>query len=156
MNKPLDDRRFKILKRWFEEGIPFNVSLGLRVESLHEGVAVLRLPYQPTLIGDTGRPALHGGVISMLADTAGGAACSTMLRSADDRLSTVDLRVDYLRPGLPKDVLCRAEVLRMGNRVAVASMSVFSGNVPHDAEPSSPIAMAHAVYNVVRRSDASA
>ncbi|MBL4687918.1 MAG: hotdog fold thioesterase [Nannocystaceae bacterium] len=141
------------LVHWFEHGIPFNAYLGLKVDRLERGLVVLRLPFQDHLIGDIGRPALHGGVTSMLADTAGGAACFAMLDNERDRLSTVDLRVDFLRPGVAADVVCRAEVLRMGNHVGVTSMKLWSGGLPGEgALDPLPFATGQAVYNILRRS----
>lgn len=133
---------------WFEQGIPYNKMLGLKVDHIARGECTLRIPWRHELIGDVGRPALHGGVTSMIADTAGGCACFTMLERPTDRVSTVDLRVDYLRPGRAQDVVCRAKIVRVGNRVGVARMEVFSGDADEDAEP---IATGQGVYNILRR-----
>nr|WP_255216749.1 hotdog fold thioesterase [Pseudenhygromyxa sp. WMMC2535] len=127
--------------------------LGVHVDRLVRGECVLRIPWNDRLIGDPTRPAVHGGVISMLADTSGGAVCFSMLDNRDDRVSTVDLRVDYLRPGPSQDLLCRAKVIRMGNKVAVTRMEVFAHALPAAGEEGEPIATAQAVYNVVRRSE---
>ena len=152
----LDERRIKLVGRFIEEGIPFNTFLGVQVEALRPGYAVLRIPFREVFIGDPFRPAMHGGVISMLCDTTGGAACFALLEKASDRVSTIDLRIDYLRPGPAEDVLCEARVVRMGNRVAQVLMSVFPSHLPapdQAAERANPIATAHGVYNVVRRRD---
>jgi uncharacterized protein (TIGR00369 family) len=142
------------LVQLMEELIPFNRVLGLRVEQLRPGFCVVRLPWRDELIGDPMRPAVHGGVLSALADTAGGLACFSLLTSPEDRVSTVDLRIDYLRPGPALDVLCHAKTIRMGNRVAVARMTVFAGSLPPpDQLEDNPIATGQAVYNVVRRGD---
>jgi acyl-coenzyme A thioesterase PaaI-like protein len=66
-------------------------------------------------------------------------------------VSTVDLRVDYLRPGSPEDLVCEAEVVRMGNRVAVMRAHVYSGGLPEAGADVRPIATAQGVYNIVRR-----
>jgi uncharacterized protein (TIGR00369 family) len=154
---PNIDPAFVELARFMEEDIPFNRLLGMRVDLLRRGECVLRIPWSDSLIGDASRPAIHGGVISSLADTAGGATCFSMLTKREDRVSTVDLRVDYLRPGPSMDLCCHAKTIRMGNRVAVARMEVFAGSVPILAQPkrseTEPIATAQAVYNVVRRGD---
>src|SRR5262245_47270094 len=81
-----------------EEMSPFNKFYGVKIGLLEEGRVRLELPFRPEFIGDPMRPALHGGVISMLADTAGGMAVWTKI-SLDDRVSTIDLRIDYLAPG---------------------------------------------------------
>lgn len=152
MAEPLDEARVAKLTRWFEKGIPFNAYLGLRLEVLERGRAVIRIPWTPNLIGDPTRPAVHGGVLSMLVDTTGGAACFAMLDSDDDRLSTVDLRVDYLRPGPAEDLVCEANIVRMGNRMGVTRMHIHARELPKPGEDASPIATGTAVYSVVRRS----
>ncbi len=146
------DPRLKALRQFMEEGIPYNRFLGLRCDEVQEGRCVLRVPWRDELVGDPFRPAVHGGVTSALADTAGGGAVFTMLTSHGDRASTVDLRVDYLRPGRAADLVCEAEVVRMGNRVAVTRMHVFSGEIPATGSEAyrRPIATAQAVYNIVR------
>ena len=44
------------------------------------------------------------------------------------RLGTIDLRVDYMRPGIGKEFLLRAEVLRLGSRVANARMEFLAAD----------------------------
>lgn len=132
------------LLRFFEHQIPFNAWLGMTVAAVGGGKASVRIPFRPELVGDPMRPALHGGVISALADTAGGlAAWGALPDPLTGRLATVDLRVDYLRPGRLEDLICDAEVVRLGNRVAVTKMTV------HQADGHA-VADARAVYNVVR------
>jgi len=149
----LSEERHTLLIRIAEEIIPYNKFLGLKVESLKKGYCVIRIPWQDQLIGDPSRPALHGGVTSCIADVAGGFSCFALLENPTDAVSTIDLRVDYLRPGKMKDIFCEGKVERMGNRVAQTRMSVYSGANPAHGTPEDKhlIAMAHGVYNVVRR-----
>ena len=135
------------LLRFFEEQIPFNRWLGMRVERAQEGKVTVRIPFRPELVGDPRRPALHGGVLSTLADTAGGLAVFSAVGDPTCKVSTVDLLVDYLRPGILEDLLCEAEILRLGHRVAVVQMVVLQGG--GDYVP----ARARGAYNVVRPSD---
>lgn len=130
--------------RVFMDSVPFNQLLGLRIEELARGLCRMALPFREVLIGDPQRRALHGGVLSAVMDTCGGAAVWTQI-DRGDRLSTVDLRVDYLRPGLPEELFVEARVLRLGNRVGVASMSAF-----HSGRGQEPVATGTAVYNVRR------
>lgn len=148
--EPLRPARREQLVHWFESEIPFNRHLGVRVVSIERGHCLLRLPWSNDFLGDAGRGAVHGGVTSMLVDTTAGAACYSMLTSQEDACSTVDLRIDYLRPGRAGDLWCQAQVLRMGNRVAAARALVFSDD-PRDADDPQPLATAQGVYNVVRR-----
>jgi uncharacterized protein (TIGR00369 family) len=132
---------------FIEQIIPFNRFLGIRLDASGDGFVRLRLPFRPELIGDPVRPALHGGVISTLVDAAGGLAVWTRIQF-DDRVSTIDLRVDYLAPGAPDELLAEATVVRLGNRVAVVDVRC--------TQPSSPervVATGKGVYNIKRRDD---
>ncbi|AKF07222.1 thioesterase family protein [Sandaracinus amylolyticus] len=141
------ERRLAFVRRLMDEAIPFNRVLGLRVRELTRGRAVLEVPYKPELIGDPDRPALHGGVLSAVADTAGGCAVWTTVGESD-RVSTIDLRVDYLRPGRLEPFHAIASVLRVGNRVGVANVLLV-----HPSAPDEPIAEAKGVYSVKRAGD---
>ena len=128
--------------RIMEDVVPFNRLLGIRGESADEGRCVLRLPIRPELVGDPRRPAIHGGVISTLMDTAGGVAAWSAL-GEDETVSTVDISVDYLEPaGLEGDLRAEAVLLRKGNRVCHVRVSVTQGPVL--------VAEGRAVYNVHR------
>ena len=139
---------FAELRQLFENQINYNRFLGMRIDSLEERVARIRIPYAEHLIGDPFRPALHGGAVSSLIDVAGGLAAFTAVQRGD-RLSTVDLRVDYLRPAQLLDLVAEARLLRAGNRVAVADVTVFQD------DPERPIAVGKGVYNVNRRRSSS-
>ena len=94
------------------------------------------------MIGDASRPALHGGLVSALADAVAGLAVITA--KAKTHGDTVDIRIDYLRPGaIDKNVYARAKVIRAGSRVASTQVVVYQSDI--DA----PIALATAVYNLV-------
>lgn len=150
-------QNFEEFALFIEQQIPFNRHLGLQVVRLAVGECIMKIPWQSHLIGDPFRPAVHGGVTSMLADATGGAACFTQLGSPQVRVSTVDLRIDYLRPGPQADLVCHARVVRMGNRVAVVRMRVFSGDLPERGSDAwdKPIATGQGVYNVHRKADPS-
>lgn len=137
---------FDWVRRFAEEEIPFNKMLGLKVLDLQPGQARLLLPFRESFIGDPHRPALHGGVISFLIDTCGGMAVFTKIEEGD-RCSTVDLRVDYLRPGAPEDLTAEAKVVRAGNRVAVTNIWVTQQSYEQ------PVAEGKAVYNLKRASE---
>ena len=116
------------LIRFFEEQIPFNRWLGMKVESLGARSCVLALPFREELVGDIFRPALHGGLLSTLADTAGGLAVFAAVGSVQARVSTVDLRVDYYEPAALAPIRAEAEVARLGNRVGVARVRLLQGD----------------------------
>src|SRR5688500_3288526 len=131
---------YDALAEFLEQHIPFNVLLGLRVEHLSAGRAVLRMPFQDHLVGDASRPAIHGGAIGALIDATAGAAAFTKATHVE-RISTVDLRIDYLRPAPKTDLVATADVRRMGQRIAVVNVLV----VPEGADPE-PVAEGRGVF----------
>ncbi len=135
---------FAKLTELIEQGIPFNAVLGIKVDELREGFVRLRVPYRPELVGDTRRMALHGGVISTLIDVCGGFAVWTSCR-LEDRIATIDLGVDYLRPAPARDLYAEATVRLLGNRVGNAQVIVFS-----EGEPDVHLAVGRCVYNIRR------
>src|ERR1700730_6465771 len=107
-----------------EEQVPFNRLLGIRGESASPGACVLALPVRPEFVGDFRRPALHGGVLSSLIDTAGGVAAWSALGPTES-VSTVDLRVDYLEPAeVGGPLRAEAQLVRKGNRVCHVRIAV--------------------------------
>lgn len=138
------ERYLRALVEVTEEWIAFNKFLGMKVEEIREGYARIRVPFRAELIGDPVRPAIHGGVLSALIDACGGVACFTMV-DPSDRLSTVDMRVDYLRPAAAVDLVCVSEVVRMGNRVGAVKSVVRGVDKPDE------FAAGMAVYNIRRK-----
>ena len=120
-----------LMRRVMESLIPFNKVLGLKVESLDPEAPKLRFDMRPELVGNPTRQILHGGVISATLDVAGGFAIMMQLAAHMDsvptsfpNMGTIDLRVDYLRPGRGKYFIATARVLRKGSRIAVVHMEL--------------------------------
>lgn len=132
-----------VLKQVMEEVIPFNRYLGVKVTAVRQGFARLEVPFREELVGDPLRPALHGGVLSALADAAGGGAVWTGIEDERARVSTIDLRIDYLRPARLVTVVAEATVVRLGNRVGVADVRLF-----HPDAETVAIATGKGVYNI--------
>jgi uncharacterized protein (TIGR00369 family) len=128
------------LKDIFEEKILFNRVLGLRITSLQPNLAVGRIDMKPELVGHYAFDRIHGGVISAGLDAMGGLAVMAAIgaRHMDEppaqrlhrfsKLGTIDLRIDYLRPGIGEHFELRAEVLRLGSRVASTRMEFYGGD----------------------------
>ena len=133
-----------LIRRLAEELIPFNKFLGVRVVAVERGRVEMEIPWRDELIGDPLKVAVHGGVISMLVDTAGGMAIWTALENpTQQRVSTIDLRVDYLRPGRPETLVAEAVVVRAGRSVGVTDMRVF-----HPSARGDTIATGKGVYAI--------
>jgi uncharacterized protein (TIGR00369 family) len=128
------------LKVIFEEKIPFNKVLGLRIGELTPDGVIGHIEMRPELIGHYTQHRLHGGVISAGLDAMGGLAVMTAIgaRHLDEplaqrlqrfgKLGTIDLRVDYLRPAVGERFELRAMVLRLGSRVATTRMEFFDSD----------------------------
>ena len=126
------------------EQVPFNRLLGIRGESVQPGRATLVVAVKPEHVGDTRRPALHGGVVSALIDTAGGAAAWSALGDSES-VSTVDLTVDFLEPArLAGPLRAEAELVRKGNKVCHVRVRVTQDGLL--------VAEGRAVYNIHKRS----
>lgn len=124
----------------FEEKIVFNQLLGLKITSLKADQVTARIDMRHDLIGHYAYNRIHGGVISAGLDAMGGLAVMAAIgaRHMDEaplqrlqrfaKLGTIDLRVDYLRPGIGDYFELRAEVLRLGSRVASTRMEFLGAD----------------------------
>jgi uncharacterized protein (TIGR00369 family) len=122
------------LTELFEQKVTFNRTLGLKVLRLWPGPTQFRFQMRADLVGSYPHGRLHGGVISAALDAVAGMAMMVALTEkhcdepADQamhrfpRLGTIDLRVDFLRPGVGAHFTAGAEVLRLGGRVGTAQM----------------------------------
>ena len=124
----------------FEEDIVFNRTLGLKVDTITPTEVRGSLPMRQALIGHPAYNRLHGGVISAALDALGGMAVLAAIgaRHMDEpisarlarfaKLGTIDLRIDYLRPAIGERFGMRAEVMRLGSRVASTRMEFLGAD----------------------------
>ena len=122
-----------LIRRVMEEHVAFNKHLGIKVDSFELEAPRLRFDMRPELIGNPARQILHGGVISATLDVAGGFAIilslaheMTGIPTAFPKIGTIDLRVDYLRPGRGKHFVATARIVRKGKRIAVTHMELHN------------------------------
>ncbi len=120
----------------FEHRICFNEFLGLKVVSLEPKKPQISFAMRRELVGSYVHGRLHGGMISATLDTVGGLAVTVGIaekfsgETAEQvahrfgRVGTIDLRVDYLRPGLGGTFLASGWITRMGGRIASVQMSL--------------------------------
>jgi uncharacterized protein (TIGR00369 family) len=123
-----------LVSKIIAEHVPFNKVLGVEVASVDPEKPQLRFAMRRELIGNARRGILHGGVISAVLDVTGGFAIMLALHKeppAGEKLEfpnigTIDLRVDYLRPGRGKHFTATGRVVRLGNRIAVTHMELVN------------------------------
>lgn len=118
----------------FEDKVVFNQLLGLKITGVAPDRVTGRIAMRHELVGHYTHNRVHGGVISATMDAMGGLACMAAMgaRHMDEtpaqrlqrfgKLGTIDLRIDYLRPGISEHFDLHAEVLRLGSRVASTRM----------------------------------
>lgn len=128
------------LKDIFENKIVFNKTLGLKITVLRSNGVAGRIDMKHELVGHYSFNRIHGGVISASLDAMGGLAVMAAIgaRHMNEspaqrlhrfaKLGTIDLRVDYLRPGISDHFEMRAEVLRLGSRVASTRMEFYGAD----------------------------
>ena len=105
---------------------PHMRELGIRFVSVEHGVVVAMVPYRRELVGDPLTGILHGGVVTSLLDSAGGAAVFSMI-GAPTPIATLDLRIDYLRPSTPEAPLyARVECYKLTRNVAFARGTAYN------------------------------
>lgn len=103
--------------------IPYIKLLGMELVDLRAGEAVLRLKMRDELRQPHGL--LHGGATASLIDTATAFAVITVL-APDEKASTVDLTVHYLRPVIDETITCTAKVIKAGRRLLTLSADVVN------------------------------
>lgn len=128
------------LKAIFEEKIVFNRVLGLKIAELRPERVRGEIEMRPELVGHYAYNRLHGGVVSAGLDAMAGLAVMAAIgaRHMDEapaqrlhrfgKLGTIDLRIDYLRPAIGERFELRAEVLRLGSRVASTRMEFLGAD----------------------------
>lgn len=122
------------LRQIYEEKMVFNQTLGLKLTSVTPEGVTARITMKPELVGHFSYNRIHGGVISAVLDTLGSAAVLATLaaKHMDEapfkrlerfaKMGTIDLRIDYLRPGIGAYFDIHAQCLRVGSRVGQARM----------------------------------
>jgi uncharacterized protein (TIGR00369 family) len=102
---------------------PYLRHLGIELVEISEGRAVMKLPMKDELRQPYGL--LHGGATASLIDTATAFAVVASI-GTEDKATTVDLTVHYLRPVIDETTICTATVVRAGKRLITVSAEVHN------------------------------
>ncbi|PTW97543.1 PaaI family thioesterase [Pararhodobacter aggregans] len=125
----------------FIEAIPHSRALGMQLEEIGEGRAVISMPYDARFIGDPATGVIAGGAVSALMDTCCGAA--VMSYPGARGTATLDLRIDYMRAAKPgQRIIARAECFHASRTVA------FVRATAHDEDEGLPVATASGAFTM--------
>ncbi|NRP11369.1 hypothetical protein XMM379_000536 [Aliiroseovarius sp. xm-m-379] len=140
MIKGLTPEKKAEIARQFTEAIPHCRALGMVLEDIGDGEAVISMPYNEAFVGDPRSGVIHGGAVSAVLDTCCGAAVMSHPR-APDITATIDLRIDYMRPATPgQKITARATCYHVTRSVA------FVRAVALDEDTERPVATATGAF----------
>lgn len=126
------------MRQIMEERIPFCRVIGLKLRSFDPDRPEMQFAMREDLIGNFAQGMLHGGVIAAALDSVAGFAVGLKLAHLHTRqdlmaqlqefgrVSTIDLRIDFLQPGRGKSFIASADVTRLGKRVANVQMALHN------------------------------
>lgn len=121
-------------------GVPQAAALGFEFVSMGEGSGVLRVPWREDLVGDPDTQVIAGGVVTSLLDHVCGLAVQAG-RASPTPTATLDLRIDYMRPALPRHgVTAEAHCYKRTHSIAFVRASAY------DEDPNDPVATAQAAF----------
>jgi acyl-CoA thioesterase len=96
--------------------------LGIEIDSIENGTARLSVEVTEKLLQLAG--VMHGGAIATLIDTAVAMAIVSV-SERDSKFTTVELKINYLRPLKEGRVVAEARLIQNGRRIIVADCDVF-------------------------------
>lgn len=140
MKTVLDDDGFRALVEYMCElggdKPSYTRLLGVPIESPDFDHPRMRWQARDEYVGSHYFRVLHGGIIASFLDAVGGhAVWLSVFKQIRDlpfekqlkrvsRISSIDLRIDYLQPGKGEEFIASATILRTGNKVAVTRMEL--------------------------------
>ena len=125
---PLNDIRSVMQK------LPQIEALGLTTIEFNRGSCLFEVKYAPHLVGNIESGVIHGGVITTLLDSAGGAAAFSVV-PVGSSVATLDLRIDYLKQAeRERSILGYAACYRQTQHI------VFVKGYAYHESPDDPIA----------------
>jgi uncharacterized protein (TIGR00369 family) len=101
---------------------PFHQLIGIRLVRIHRDGVTIDCKLRPELLNASG--VLHGGVTATLADAAVGMAITQRV-GRNGAATTVEMKLNYLRPVSGRKITARARLLRMGSTLCIGRVDMF-------------------------------
>lgn len=121
------------LRNHYTQKIPFSAALGIEVETIDASRCCLRIPCRDTFMATLGSSTIHNGIITALIDSTCGCAVAARI-GHPERIATLDLRVDYLRPAQSQtELFCEAVCHSVASNIAFVRATVWQ--VEEDKQP---------------------
>ena len=132
-----------------EKMIPLHKWMNVKLLEMdpERGFCKLLFPYREEVIGNFWEKRWHGGIIAAALDSVGGGVAMMTLTSVEDKVATIDMRVDYLRGTSPTDLVVTAELVRSGNRIIATKMQAWQEN------EQKLVAEGRGMYSVYRKNE---
>ena len=121
----LDPRLKESLLNWMKTNNPFWSLLGMEIVGIKKGWAKIRLPFTKKLTNGIG--VAHGGAIFSPADSAVGMALIG-LTARDESISTLEMKINYLKPLSGGEIIAEAEMVHRGTMTAIGDVEVRDGD----------------------------
>ena len=134
--------RFKTaILDWMKTRNPFWSLLGMELMEVKKGWAKVRLPFNDKLTNAVGL--VHGGAIFSPADSAVGMALIGLI-GRDENISTLEMKINYLRPVKESAIIAEAKIVHKGTQTAIGDVDVRD-------EHAALIAKGLATYAIIKK-----
>jgi len=120
--------------------VPIAGQMGLVVDRVARGEATVRVPYRDRFLRPGGT--ISGPVLMAAADFAMYAAVMSLIGRVELAVTT-NLNINFLRRPAPVDLVARARILKLGQRLAVGEVLVYS-----EGDDAEPVAQVTSTYSI--------
>lgn len=118
--KPIDQNYAERVRQSFAaQGVM--AFIGAELAELRPGYCEIQLRFRPELSQQDGF--FHAGIVSTIADSAGGYAGYTLM-PADSRVLTVEYKMNLLAPARGENLIARGQVIRNGRTLVITKADV--------------------------------
>lgn len=124
-----------------EQRLPFAARMGLKVDAIEDDLVTMRACFSEEFLRPGGT--VSGPVMMALADAAMYVSVLSYIGPVELAVTT-NLNINFLRKPKPGDVVAEARMLKLGKRLAVGEVILYSDADDHD----DPVAHVTATYSI--------